>query len=60
LFALFAGCSLVAVVAVLGPNGEVAGEFQFVVEEATVPIEGKDGVVGWFGIGDVFVVEYGG
>src|SRR6202012_836644 len=60
LFAFFAGGRFIAVVAVLGPDGEVAGEFQLIVKKTAVPIECEDRVVGWFGVGDVFVVEDGG
>ena len=60
LFAFEAGGSFVAMVSVFGPDGEVAGEFQFVVEEAPVPVLGEDGVGGGFGIGDISIVEDGG
>jgi hypothetical protein len=48
------------VVFVLGPDRKVAGKFQFVMEEPFVPILGEDEVIGWFGIGYIFIIEYGG
>ena len=59
-FAFLSCGGLVALVLVLGPEGEVAGEFELIVKKPFVPILGKDGVAGWFRIGYIFIVEDGG
>jgi len=46
------------VVFILRPGRKIAGKFHFIMKAAAPPIQGEQGIMRRFCIGDIFIVQY--